>query len=41
MSDHPFKRQDPVHRFLDACLYTTIVVGVGYWMYAFYQALGG
>lgn len=40
MSDHPYKRQDPVHRWMDRCLYTVIVVGVGYWLYAFYRVLG-
>ena len=40
MSDHPYKPKDPVHRFMDRCLYAVIVVGVGYWLYAFYQAMG-
>lgn len=40
MSEHPYARQDPVHRIMDRCLYTVIVLGVSYWVYAFYQALG-
>lgn len=41
MNNDLYNRKDPVHRVLDACLCVVIAAGVGYWLYAFNQVLGG
>jgi hypothetical protein len=40
MNNDLYNPKDRVHRVMDWVLYTTITVGVSYWVYAFYQALG-